>query len=76
MSVSKDAPKFVSIAGLPLMLYDGPGNEVLAVLIWNMWDEGNNEMVAAIGVLLMLSLLGLTLLLRLIGFGRRYAQMA
>ena len=65
----------VRIAGLPLVLLDGPENEVISVLIWNLWDEGGAEVVAAIGVLLMLSLLVLTLGLRLIGFGRRFAQM-
>ena len=65
----------VRIAGLPLVLLDGPENEVISVLIWNLWDEGCAEVVAAIGVLLMMSLLVLTLGLRLIGFGRRFAQM-
>lgn len=64
----------VRLAGLPLMLFDGPRNEVLAVLIWYMWDEGNIEAVAAIGVLLMTSLFLLTLGLRFVGFGRNMAQ--
>jgi len=60
----------VRVAGLPLVLYEGPKNQVLAVLIWNMWDEGDIEAVGAIGVLLMSSLFLLVLLLRVIGFGR------
>jgi iron(III) transport system permease protein len=60
----------VRIAGLPLVLYEGPKNQVLAVLIWNMWDEGDIEAVGAIGVMLMTSLFLLVLLLRFIGFGR------
>jgi len=60
----------VRVAGLPLVLYEGPKNQVLAVLIWNMWDEGDIEAVGAIGVLLMSSLFLLVLLLRFVGFGR------
>jgi iron(III) transport system permease protein len=60
----------VRVAGLPLVLYEGPKNQVLAVLIWNMWDEGDIEAVGAIGVMLMLSLFALVLLLRVVGFGR------
>jgi iron(III) transport system permease protein len=60
----------VRIAGMPLLIYDGISNQVLAILIWNMWDEGNIEGVGAIGTLLILVLLAITLCLRLIGFGR------
>ena len=35
------------------MLADGPTNEVLAVVIWQMWDQGYVEAVGAIGTLLM-----------------------
>lgn len=58
----------VRIAGMPLMLYEGSKNQVLAVLIWNMWDEGYVPAVAAVGTLLMVSLLFLTLLVRSILF--------
>ena len=64
----------VRLAGLPLILFDGPSNEVLAVLIWYLWDEGNLESVAAIGVLLMTALFLLTMLLRVVGFGRDLTQ--
>jgi iron(III) transport system permease protein len=60
----------VRAASLPLMLADGPSNEVLAVVIWQMWDQGYVEAVGAIGTLLMLFLLAITLALRLFGFGR------
>jgi iron(III) transport system permease protein len=60
----------VRIAGMPLLLYDGQNNEVLAILIWNMWDEGNVQGAAAIGVLMILVLLAITVGLRLIGLGR------
>ena len=43
---------------------------MLAILIWNMWDEGNIEAVGAIGTLLIIGLLIITLGLRLMGFGR------
>jgi iron(III) transport system permease protein len=64
----------VRLAGLPLLLFDGPSNEVLAVLIWYLWDEGNVEAVAAVGVMLMTVLFFITLGLRLIGFGRDLTQ--
>ncbi len=64
----------VRLAGLPLILFDGPSNEVLAVLIWYLWDEGEFEAVAAVGVLLMTVLFLVTMLLRVVGFGRDLTQ--
>ncbi|HTN73550.1 MAG TPA: iron ABC transporter permease [Methylomirabilota bacterium] len=64
----------VRIAGLPLILYEGPRNQVLSILIWNMWDQGYVPAVAAIGTLLMLTLLLLTLAVRYIGFRRQVVQ--
>jgi iron(III) transport system permease protein len=64
----------VRIAGLPLMLYEGPQNQVLSILIWNMWDEGYVPAVAAIGTLLMLTLLLLTLVVRYVGFRQQLVQ--
>src|SRR5437867_2129134 len=61
----------VRIAGLPLILYEGQQNQVLSILIWDMWDEGYVPAVAAIGTLLMLTLLLLTLLVRYVGFRRQ-----
>lgn len=43
-------------AGKPLVLTSGSENEVLAVTIWNMWDQGYIEAVGAIGVILMVLL--------------------
>jgi iron(III) transport system permease protein len=60
----------VRIAGTPLILYEGPENQVLSVMIWNMWDEGYIPTVGAIGTLLMAILLIMTLALRIVGFGR------
>lgn len=57
-------------AGMPLVLYEGDNNQVLAILMWNMWDQGNIEGVGAIGTLLIIALLVITVALRLIGFGR------
>ena len=42
----------VRSASLPLFLYEGPDNQVLAVLIWNMWDQGEIQAVGAIGVII------------------------
>lgn len=57
-------------AGMPLMLYEGEENEVLAILIWNMWDEGKIQQVGAVGTLLILVLLMVTIIVRLLSFGR------
>lgn len=64
----------VRIAGMPLMLYEGPRNQVLAILIWNMWDEGYIGSVGAIGTMLMIILLILTVLVRVSGFRRHSSQ--
>jgi iron(III) transport system permease protein len=61
----------VRSAGKPLILTSGGENEVLAVVIWNMWDQGYIEAVGAVGTLLMLALLGISLLVRRFGFGGR-----
>jgi iron(III) transport system permease protein len=65
----------VRIAGMPLILYEGPDNQVLSILIWNMWDDGYVPAVAAIGTLLMVTLLLLTLAVRLLSFRRQAVQM-
>ena len=57
-------------AGMPLLLYQGSENEVLSILIWNMWTDGKIQQVGALGVLLILTLLVMTLVIRLLGFGR------
>jgi ABC-type Fe3+ transport system permease subunit len=61
-------------SGSPLILYEGRRTEVLAVLIWYLWDDGEWEAVAAMGVMLMVGLFTLVLLLRGLGFGRCLAQ--
>ncbi|MEE8308546.1 MAG: iron ABC transporter permease [Gammaproteobacteria bacterium] len=60
----------VRTAGKPLILYEGADNQVLAILIWNMWDEGYVETVGAIGALLIAGLLVITIAVRYLGFGR------
>jgi iron(III) transport system permease protein len=60
----------VRTAGKPLILYEGAENQVLAILIWNMWDEGYVEAVGAIGALLIAGLLLITIAVRYLGFGR------
>jgi iron(III) transport system permease protein len=53
-----------------LILTSGAENEVLALVIWNMWDQGYMEAVGAIGTLLMLALFVIALVIRRFGFGR------
>jgi iron(III) transport system permease protein len=64
----------VRVAGLPLMLYQGARNQVLSVLIWNMWTDGAIGNVGAIATMLVLALLVVTLALRAVGFGRGQAM--
>jgi iron(III) transport system permease protein len=59
----------VRSAGKPLILTSGGDSEVLAVTIWNMWDHGYIEAVGAIGSMLMLVLLLISLAVRRFGFG-------
>ncbi|MFM2129746.1 MAG: hypothetical protein RL477_1292 [Pseudomonadota bacterium] len=59
----------VRSASLPLILYEGPENQVLAVIIWNMWDEGEMQAVGAIGVIMIVLLLLVTVFVRSFGFG-------
>ncbi|HTI85658.1 MAG TPA: ABC transporter permease subunit [Alphaproteobacteria bacterium] len=60
----------VRAAGLPLILYQGARNQVLSVMIWNMWTDGQIGSVGAIAVMLILFLLAVTLCLRAFGFRR------
>jgi iron(III) transport system permease protein len=60
----------VRSASLPLILYEGQQNQVLAVLIWNMWDEGQVQTVGAMGALMILALLILTMAVRAFSVGR------
>jgi iron(III) transport system permease protein len=60
----------VRAAGMPLILADGSENEVLAVVIWNMWDQGYVEAVGAMGTILVLVMLVFTVGVRMLGFGR------
>jgi iron(III) transport system permease protein len=57
-------------ASIPLILYQGAENRVLAVMIWRMWDEGEVGGVGVIGTLLIIGLMIITLGLRAFGFGR------
>jgi iron(III) transport system permease protein len=60
-------------AGMPLILYDGAENEVLSVLIWNLWDGGDIEVVGAIGVLLIVALIVAMTGIKIIGFRKSIA---
>ncbi|MEM7464141.1 MAG: ABC transporter permease subunit, partial [Pseudomonadota bacterium] len=61
----------VRFISLPLILSQGGDNEVLGVMIWYLWDNGNISSVGAIGVVLMLFMFLLALVLRFVGFGRQ-----
>ena len=61
----------VRFISLPLILSQGGDNEVLGVMIWYLWDNGDIAAVGAIGVGLMLFMFFLALALRLVGFGRQ-----
>lgn len=60
----------IRTTSLPLMLNRGANNEVLASLIWYLWENGRIESVGAIGVLLMGLMFVLAITLRLLGFGK------
>jgi iron(III) transport system permease protein len=67
----------VRAAAMPLILYEGPNNQVLSVLIWNMWDQGGMQEVGAIGVVMILVLMLVTVLFRKLAFGSgRHIQQA
>lgn len=59
----------VRFISLPLILSQGGSNEVLGVMIWSLWDNGNISSVGAIGIMLMSFMFALALGLRLFGFG-------
>ncbi|HEY4133762.1 MAG TPA: iron ABC transporter permease [Alphaproteobacteria bacterium] len=56
----------VRLASQPLIMTEGEKNELLAVTIWNLWGEGQAVVVGAIGTMMVLALLLLTLLLRFV----------
>jgi iron(III) transport system permease protein len=60
----------VRMASQPLIMTEGEQNELLAVTIWNLWGEGYAVVVGAVGTLMILALLALTLLLRLVTLRR------
>lgn len=60
----------VRFISLPLILSQGGNNEVLGVMIWSLWDNGNINSVGAIGIMLMSVMFVLALSLRMFGFGR------
>jgi iron(III) transport system permease protein len=55
-----------------ILLY-GPDSEVLAIVIWELWENGQYVELSALGVLMMLALLALTLVAQRVGgfFGAR-----
>jgi iron(III) transport system permease protein len=61
----------VRFVSLPLILAQGSSNEVLGVMIWYMWDNGEINSVGAVGIMLMTVMFTLAIIMRLIGFGRQ-----
>ncbi len=53
------------------LMLNSPGNIVLSVLIWVYWDGGNHAIACALGVLLVLAVIFLTVIGRVLG--TRYA---
>ncbi|MBT0956630.1 iron ABC transporter permease [Alphaproteobacteria bacterium KMM 3653] len=60
----------VRFISLPLILSQGGNNEVLGVMIWSLWNNGNINSVGAIGIMLMSAMFALALTLRILGFGK------
>lgn len=61
----------VRFISLPLILSQGGSNEVLGVMIWSLWDNGNISSVGAIGIMLMGFMFALALVLRFVGFNNQ-----
>jgi iron(III) transport system permease protein len=61
----------VRFVSLPLILSQGGSNEVLGVMIWYLWDNGNINAVGALGIMLMTVMFTLAIVMRRIGFGRQ-----
>ena len=61
----------VRFISLPLILSQGGNNEVLGVMIWSLWDNGNISSVGAIGIMLMTVMFALALGMRTIGFNNQ-----
>ena len=61
----------VRFVSLPLILSQGGSNEVLGVMIWYMWDNGDINAVGAVGIMLMSVMFSLAIVMRLVGFGRQ-----
>jgi iron(III) transport system permease protein len=49
-----------------VLLYS-PGSEVVAVLIWELWQNGQVAELAALGVMLIVALAGVVLVARALG---------
>lgn len=61
----------VRFISLPLILSQGGNNEVLGVMIWSLWDNGNISSVGAIGIMLMSFMFILALGMRIFGFNNQ-----
>jgi iron(III) transport system permease protein len=57
-----------------ILLY-GPGSEVLSIVIWELWENGQYVELSALGVLMIVALFALTMVAQRLGgrFGMRAA---
>src|SRR5258705_12811973 len=58
------------ITGVPILLYEGTKSQVVAVLMWTKWQQGQLTEVAALGTTLTAFLLIVSVCVRLAGFGK------
>lgn len=70
--VALHAARFVT---LPLMLQTGPDNTVLSVYLWRQWENGEVNLVAAVGLAMVVVMLVVTLAAGRLGHGARGAAL-
>lgn len=66
--VALHAVRYITI---PLMLETGPHNRVLGAYLWRQWDNGEANLVAAVGLSLVIVMLLVTLIVAQLGLGSR-----
>lgn len=70
--VALHAVRFVT---LPLMLQTSPDNTLLAVYLWRQWENGEINLVAAVGLSMVVAMLLVTVIASRFGIGSRRAAM-
>ncbi len=71
--VALHAMRFVTI---PLMLQTGPDNTVIASYIWRQWENGNVNLVSAVGLAMVATMLVVTLVAARLGHASRRAALS